>query len=420
MEAGDYRLSLQERDRRWKRIRLAMALRNLGCLLVFGEEGNSFRGGLANLKYVTNFSAGGFCIFPLNDEPIAFIGHQNQILPWNYYEEVNPWIREARPMDSKVKGCGIDGLIEKLKELGLERGRIGLVDHEKAIYSIPYKFHEIIVDAFPHADFSDQSGLLMELRMIKSDEEIKMLEQSGRLANLSIKAMLEAKVGMKEAELYTNMLKAQIDQGGDPHYFILIESNVISEASHLLHGKNPPYGPKQRRLEKDDLIVTEFHAQFQGYLTGVEMTVKLGRPEPELSHIHEVAVEAFKSGLEKMRPGIAFNEAIMAFRKPVEEAGMEYLELGLHAHGLSSAEFPTALYPADRVKYLHITHPKNEKELAPVSSFPLEENMVFGMNIDIHNPRWRKNIGVMLGDTVVIKKAGPQLLCQTPLGLSIL
>jgi len=410
-------LSVNERNRRWENIRMLMALRNLDCLLIVAYEGNTYKGGIANLRYITNFRDGGCCIFPINNEPIAFIGNQNFYSPWNIYESTNTWMKEVRPMESKIKGSGIRGIIDKLKEMGLEKGKIGFVDHEKAQFSAPYKHYQAIRNALPNAEFSDQNGLLMELRMIKSNEEIKMLEQSGRLANMSIKAMLEATKGMTEAELFANMLKVQIVNGGEPHCFILLESNSVSETSHLLHGKKPP---KLRKFQNGDNIITEFHAQFQGYLTAVEMTVKVGKPEREFSHIYDVAVEAFKKGSDKMRPGIPFNEAVMAFRKPVKEAGMEYLELGVHGHGLSSGEFPTALYPSERTKYLLINQPEDANKLAPVSSFPLQENMVFGVNIDIHNPQWKKNIGVMLGDTIVVKQAGPQLLCQTPLQLNVI
>jgi Xaa-Pro aminopeptidase len=420
MAAAELTLSMAERDRRWSKIRLSMALRNLDCLLIFGTEGNTYRAGLANLTYVTNFQEGWCCIFPINEEPTAFIGNQNKYIPWNYYEEVNPWIKDVRPMESKMKGCGLGGIIEKLKELGLEKGNIGFVDHEKGGFSTPYKHYHAVVDVFPHAFFSDQNGLMMEHRLIKSDEEIKMLEKAGQLANLSIQALLAAKPGMKEAEIYSNMLKAQIDNGGDPHCFILIESNAIAKTSHLLHGKKPPYGPKQRKLQKNDVILTEFHSSYKGYLAAVELTAIMGKPDPEHSHVYDVAVESFMNGLAMMKPGVPFNEVIMAFRKPVQKAGMDYLELGLHGHGLSSGEFPTALYPADRTKYLQITSSKDNKAFAPVSSFPLQENMVFGTNIDIHNPKWMHNVGVKLGDTVVIKKTGPQLLCQTPVKLSII
>ncbi|MBI4321166.1 MAG: hypothetical protein HY675_21965 [Chloroflexi bacterium] len=45
--------------------------------------------------------------------------------------------------------------------------------------------------------------------------------------------------------------------------------------------------------------------------------------------------------------------------------------------------------------------------------------MVFGQNIDINDPNWRPNVGVQLGDTVLVTKEGPRLLCETPLELPI-
>jgi len=45
-----------------------------------------------------------------------------------------------------------------------------------------------------------------------------------------------------------------------------------------------------------------------------------------------------------------------------------------------------------------------------LESVPLEENMVFGINIDIHDPAWRKDVGVMYGDTVLVTSNGPECL----------
>jgi hypothetical protein len=44
----------------------------------------------------------------------------------------------------------------------------------------------------------------------------------------------------------------------------------------------------------------------------------------------------------------------------------------------------------------------------------LQENMVFGTNIDIHHPKWRMNMGLMFGDTVVVTAQGPRALVNTP------
>jgi hypothetical protein len=40
--------------------------------------------------------------------------------------------------------------------------------------------------------------------------------------------------------------------------------------------------------------------------------------------------------------------------------------------------------------------------------------MVFGTNIDIHDPAWRTDVGLMFGDTVVVTANGPRSLINTP------
>jgi len=50
------------------------------------------------------------------------------------------------------------------------------------------------------------------------------------------------------------------------------------------------------------------------------------------------------------------------------------------------------------------------------ASIELKENMVFGTNIDIHDPCWRKDVGIMgPGDTIWITAKGPVKLIETPL-----
>jgi hypothetical protein len=51
--------------------------------------------------------------------------------------------------------------------------------------------------------------------------------------------------------------------------------------------------------------------------------------------------------------------------------------------------------------------------------FTLEENMVLGTNIDIHNPRWRTDVGVMLGDTLQVTPQGGRRLVGIPLELPV-
>ena len=87
---------------------------------------------------------------------------------------------------------------------------------------------------------------------------------------------------------------------------------------------------------------------------------------------------------------------------------MDYIELGFHGHGLSSPEYPSMAVKTGR------------PEKAGVGSLEIKENMVFATNIDIHDPAWRNDVGIMgPGETVLVTKKGPVKLIGAPASLSI-
>jgi Xaa-Pro aminopeptidase len=89
------------------------------------------------------------------------------------------------------------------------------------------------------------------------------------------------------------------------------------------------------------------------------------------------------------------------------------VELGFHGHGLSSPEFPTIVTKPDEGAGLVST-----ASGAGLGSFELRPGMVFGINIDIYNPKWRSDIGFQLGDMIVVTEKGPRRLVQTPTELA--
>jgi len=78
-----FNLTLDERDRRWKKVRDAMEKRGLECLVIWGSYGR-FRHFGANLKYLSNISAEGYLVFPLKEDPtlVLFIARRTPQPGW--------------------------------------------------------------------------------------------------------------------------------------------------------------------------------------------------------------------------------------------------------------------------------------------------------------------------------------------------
>lgn len=415
-------LSLMERDRRWAAVWEEMVVSNLDCLLVFGDD-RLFGQGDANARYLTQISGqrmGTVVIFPLEGTPVVFATppHMHD-KPFAVYKAFNDWITETKPLS------GLKPIVESLKSMGYEKGNIGLVGFKGggpyASNILSREQYQFILDELPRAHLIEATPLLERIRTIKSPEEIEMLKRSGRISRLKMDVMVSmAKPGVKECELFAEMIKADISQGGEAFIFNLLTSGSVTDTGHiqhLLHGRGQPLSPTTRPFKKGDLIIAEFHSSYGGYLTGCEKSVFIGKPPKELQRIHDVAVECLEMGIQKLKPGVAIGDAAEGFREPARKANMEFIELGFHGHGLSSPEFPrTATYASERLKV--------ERGAGPFSglgSAEIKENMVVATNIDIHDPFWRKDVGIMgPADTIWVTDKGPVKLVETPLDFAVI
>ena len=401
-------LSLTERDRRWRATRQAMSEEGIDCLLLWGND-LFWDMGVANVRYLTHIGSkmATFVVFPLSSDPIVFAGLPHMNRPLSIYHSTQNWVSDIRV------NIGIDNVASTLKELGYESSRIGVVGYGTTLVpdNITHREYVRLVERLPRAQFVEATDLVAKQRVIKSDEEIRMLEKAGELAYKTVQSLIaSARPGVRECELYANMVHTQISSGCEPVIFNLLHSgpataSVSEGLQHLLHGSEQPGAPTMRPLREGDLVVTEFHTSYGGYLAATEFSVFIGKAPKELQRIHEVAVECLESGTESMRPGTTLRELWEAFRRPCSRAGLDYVELGFHGHGLSSPEYPSVTYK-----------PREAPMLTgdALGDFVIQENMVFGTNIDIFDPNWRTDVGIMFGDMLHVTKNGARKLVNTP------
>src|SRR5262249_21763966 len=150
----------------------------------------------------------------------------------------------------------------------------GMVGYSSTLVPSTFLHHEIefLKRAMPSAELVDVSWMIEQMRLVKSEEEIGFLREAGKIARKVIDALLAvARPGVTEAAVFGEMVRAQIAYGAEPNIFNLFNSGPVehprTELWHLLHGVEQPQIPSQRPLADGDLIITEYHTKYGGYLT---------------------------------------------------------------------------------------------------------------------------------------------------------
>jgi Xaa-Pro aminopeptidase len=407
-------VSLKERNRRWDKARKRMLTAGIDVLVFLGND--IYWGmGMANLRYMLQVDAqlGAYAMFPLEGEPVVWhaVVHMNR--PTSMYLSVQDWVTDFRTFG------GLAPIVDELQTRGFERASIGLVGFSSTIQTTPTFLHDDIVGLekmMPHARFTDASGILQDMRMVKSEEEIDLLRGAAKIARKVIDAMINtARPGVTEAEVYAEMIRTQIANGGEPNIFNLLSSGPVEhppeELWHLLHGCEQPLTPTTRPLQAGDIVISEWHTKYGGYRCHTEHVVYLGKRAPkELLDIWAASVECLEASKEALIAGRTIREAVAMIRKPAERAGLDFVELGFHAMGLASPEFPTVIYREG--------FGSNALNGHTIGDMVLEEGMAFGNNIDLHNSRWKPDVGCMLSDFMVVRRRQAECLIGTPLELA--
>jgi hypothetical protein len=255
-------LSIVERNRRWQELRKRMLLARIDCLICLGND-IYYDMGTANLRYL--FQVGGkispYGAFSIDRDPIL----------WNSVPHIRTTITCRSRIGSATSASSVafrpslpssasGALIADASAWSLirPRWRRSLCSNTRWIRSSAN---------FRIADFVDASWIIEEMRIVKSEEEIDLLRNAGAIARKVIDTLLvTARPGVREAEVFAEMVRTQIAHGAEPNVFHLFNSGPIehppSELWHLLHGVEQPQVPSMRPLADGDLFISEYHTKY--------------------------------------------------------------------------------------------------------------------------------------------------------------
>jgi len=251
------------------------------------------------------------------------------------------WITDAR-FSSDL----ISDIVNTLKSLGRKDGRIGIV----SLASLPFSWNQILRQQFPSINLIEMGPAIEEMRYLKGEEEIELLERSAGLADRGFDTLLKTlKPGMTEFEVLSSLEKPMREEGGDD-FFDLIFSGPFGPGIKMI-----PFAPTGRKepsrsIQAGDSLLFEITPRYGGYWTQLARVVNLGRRNELLSNYNRVAREAIEAAAQYFKPGIKLGHALHEAKETIESAGLELRDPMGHICGLELIESRISLESKDILK----------------------------------------------------------------------
>jgi len=388
--------SAQEYARRYAALRGKMREQKLDCIIVPGGPSHwSFGGGMLWLTGHWEWHAlASYVLVPLEGEPTMIYS-----MGGTHAEAVRRQVEVAvKDVRHSRSGRYADVMVERIRELKLERGRIGLmeIDPRHGDY-LPVNQFDVLRHNLPDAELVFTKGLLHELLSIHSAEELDCVRKAGVLCQNAMTAMVErARPGVKEYELRAAAGAAILEGGGDID-FLIIGSTPMADPA-MVFGNPRPSG---RVLAKGDIVNMELAAGYRGYTAQIGSPICLGEPTAMVRKFwDEIALPGYRRIIAEMRPG-----------KPMED--MLLASKFFRANGVQSR--PTQCHGIDlvtdkpHISAEHVSAEAFETVLKPGMVIMAEPNPITADGL----------FGIFLGHTFIITPDGHECVDKFPLEIAV-
>ncbi len=389
MQQSPVPLSLAERDRRYALVAKRMAEAGIDGLILPASTAR-WEQTMADSRYLT--AIGGFgtetlTLFSPRHGATAYVFNRA-----NYWRRAQDWVSDVR--DGRNRWA--ENVRERLGEWGFSKGRIGISGLGPLTRSpdgiVPHRMVERIVKDFPAAEIVDATQLMNRVRAVKSEEEIAVMARATAIAEAMAARVATMASGATERTLYAAMIETLLVEGGELPAMLLLGTGPKVD-----HGS---FVPGTRRLEAGDLVVGEIEGRYAGYSGQVVRPAVLGRAAGEYRAVFDIARRAFDDVLAALAVGASLKHVVDTFAASVARHGKgecQTLYPLMHARGLGD-EVPVVL---------------SAEDLADSGDIRLERGMVF-----VLKPRVRRGeVGVQVGDMVVVGDGGGRRLGRAPLDL---
>ena len=256
---------------------------------------------------------------------------------------------------------------------------------------------------FTFSTFKDVSKNLMNLRMIKSKEEIEIIKNGAKIADLGAEEIVkhirpgesELEIAIQGRDRMEREIAKTYPEAEYMDTWVWFQSGINTDGAH-----NPK---TNRKLKIGDILSLNTFPMISGYYTALERTLFVEKVDDASLKAWEANVKVHNRGLELIKPGVKCSEICTELNELFAELGyIQYRTFGYgHSFGMLS----------------HFYGREAGLELREDIETVLEKNMVISMEPMIMIPEGKPGAGgYREHDILVINENNAENITKFPFG----
>ncbi|MEQ7124447.1 Xaa-Pro peptidase family protein [Actinopolymorpha sp. B11F2] len=292
-----------ELPQRLDSLRRVMRERDLTALLLTAPEDIYYLTGLAHQEYFA-FS---MLVVPSAGPSVLVTREMERTTVADLAPSVVhvPYADDERPSDASARALrtAIDGA-------DAAKGRVGV---DRAGMNFPLAVWEELVEACAYAEFCDGSGLVEDLRQVKSGAEIGCVRQAAEVSSRAMEAGIAAVAsGVTERDIAAAVSTTLITEGSEPPGFV-----PLIRAQDRLFQEHCTW--TDRTIVEGDRVFIELSGSVARYHAPLTRMVYVGAPHPQLADSAALVTAGLETVRAALVPGAQAGDVYAAWQKVMDE-----------------------------------------------------------------------------------------------------
>ena len=328
-------------EKKLSHVREAMRREGLGALVLRVSE---------NVSYLSDAWPGRgltYLVFPLDKEPIL-IHPAGETIPSTWVEDVRLYKWETYEHLGNSLEAGAENVQKALADSGVSSGTIGIEQSWEHYLGTPLRYEmtavgERTATALRHRltdyEFKDASPLLVQVRAVKTKEEVASLRKANRIACIGLETFeRNLKPGLTEIELSSKIEHEIITQGVLKHH-----ANRVVACAFVASGPTTAeafkyvVGNTKRKMRHGELVVLELDVVADGYSSDTTRTFVVGKPNKKQQFLLESVLDSESSSIAAIRPGVSAAEIARVSIEVFQKHGLSQYLVHRLGHGIGVA-----------------------------------------------------------------------------------